>query len=244
MPTKTIKGNIVDYEKIETYDEDGIKLINYWIKVNNEKYTLTLPRGSNVYFENNDEVILDVNENNIAMAGLCPKKGFKWGKTKAIDGLVQPTDRYEIAEGVVLEKRKEYFNVGGAYTDYNNSNLKSVITYTIILPENRFRVHETIGKHIKPNTDIVALTENKVAYIIKDKTNNKIYGKPRKDFIIALILWIAFNLVMIIKKDIFVSYTTLLVIGNLFFGIAFLLSFSGYLSVSKTMKLFNQMTGS
>ncbi len=244
MPTKTIKGKIVDYEKIETYDEDGIKLINYWIKVNNEKYTLTLPRGSNVYFENNDEVILDVNENNIAIAGLCPKKGFKWGKTKAIDGLVLPTDRYEIAEGVVLEKRKEYFNVSGAYTDYNNSNLKSVITYTIILPENRFRVHETIGKQIKPNTDIVALTENKVAYIIKDKTNNKIYGKPRKDFIIALILWIAFNLVMIIKKDIFVSYTTLLVIGNLFFGIAFLLSFSGYLSVSKTMKLFNQMTGS
>ncbi|MBK6825860.1 MAG: hypothetical protein IPG86_02795 [Chitinophagaceae bacterium] len=244
MPTKTIKGKIVDYEKIETYDEDGIKLINYWIKVNNEKYTLTLPRGSNVYFENNDEVILDVNENNIAIAGLCPKKGFKWGKTKAIDGLVQPTDRYEIAEGVVLEKRKEYFNVSGAYTDYNNSNLKSVITYTIILPENRFRVHETIGKQIKPNTDIVALTENKVAYIIKDKTNNKTYGKPRKDFIIALILWIAFNLVMIIKKDIFVSYTTLLVIGNLFFGIAFLLSFSGYLSVSKTMKLFNQMTGS
>jgi len=244
MSTKIIKGKIVDYERIETYDEDGIKLINYWIKVNNEKYTLTLAKGSDVYFENNYEVILYVNEKNIAIAGLCPKKGFKWGKTKAIDGLVQPTDMYEIAEGVVLEKRKEYFNVRGAYTDYNNSNLKTVVTYTIILPEKRFRVHETIGKHIKPNTDIVALTENKVAYIIKDKTNNKIYGKPRKDFIIALILWIAFNLVMIIKKDIFVSYTTLLVIGNLFFGIAFLLSFSGYLSVSKTMKLFNQMIDS
>ena len=104
MPTKTIKGKIVDYEKIETYDEDGIKLINYWIKVNNEKYTLTLPRGSNVYFENNDEVILDVNENNIAIAGLCPKKGFKWGKTKAIDGLVQPTDRYEIADSEYMKR--------------------------------------------------------------------------------------------------------------------------------------------
>ena len=91
------------------------------------------------------------------------------------------------------------------------------------------------------NTDIVALTENDVAYIIRDKTNNKIYGKPRKDFIIALILWITFNFVMIIKKDIFVSYTTLVVIGNLFFGIAFLLSFSGFLNASKTMKLFNQM---
>ncbi|MBL0269401.1 MAG: hypothetical protein IPP99_12225 [Chitinophagaceae bacterium] len=51
MPTKTIKGKIVDYERIETYDEDGIKLINYWIKVNNEKYTLTLAKGSDVYFE-------------------------------------------------------------------------------------------------------------------------------------------------------------------------------------------------
>lgn len=244
MPTQTIKGKIVDYERIENYDDEGIKFISYWIKVNNEKYTLTLAKGSAVYFENNDEVILYVDDNNIAIAGLCPKKGFKWGKTKAIDGLVQPTDRFEIAEGVVLEKRKEYFNVSGAYTDYNNSNLKSVVTYTIILPEKRFRVHETLGKHIKPNTEIVALTENKVAYIIKDKTNNKIYGKPRKDFIIALILLIAFNLVMIIKKDIFVSFTTLLVIGNLFFGIAFLLSFTGYLSASKTMRLFNQMTDS
>lgn len=241
MLNKTIKGKIEDFERFETYDEDGIKLINYWIKVNNEKYTLTLARGSAVYFESNYEVILYVNEKNIAIAGLCPKKGFKWGKTKAIDGEVQPTDMFEIAEGVVVEKRKEKFNVSGAYSGYNNANLRSVVTYTIILPEKSFRVHETIGKHVKPNTDIIALTENKVAYIIKDITNNKIYGKPRKDFIIALILWIAFNIVMIIKKDIFVSYTTLVVIGNLFFGIAFLLSFSGFLSASKTMRLFNQM---
>ncbi len=241
MSNKTIKGKIEDCERFETYDEDGIKLINYWLKVNNERYTLTLTKGSDVYFENNYEVILYVNEKNIAIAGLCPKKGFKWGKTKAIEGVVQPTDKFEIAEGVVLEKRKEHFNVNGAYTEYNNANLRSVVNYTIILTEKRFRVHETIGKHIKPNTDIFALTENDVAYIIIDKTNNKVYGKPRKDYIIGLILWIAFNIVMIIKKDIFVSYTTLLVIGNLFFGIAFLISFSGFLSASKTMKLFNQM---
>lgn len=241
MSNKIIKGKIEDYGRFETYDEEGIKLINYWIKVNNEKYTLTLANGSDVYFENSYEVILYVNEKNSAIAGLYPKKGFKWGKTKAIDGVVQPTDMFEIAEGLVLEKRKENFNVSGAYTEYNNANVRSVVTYTIILPEKRFRVHETIGKHIKPNTDIVALLENDVAYIIKDKTNNKVYGKPRKDYIIGLILWIAFNVVMIIKKDIFVSYTTLVVIGNLFFGIAFLISFSGFLSASKTMKLFNQM---
>lgn len=241
MSNKIIKGKIEDLERFEKYDEDGIKFIQYWIKVNNEKYTVTLAKGSNVYFENNYEVILYVNEKNIAIAGLCPKKDFKWGKTKVIDSEVHETDRFEIAEGVVVEKRKENFNVSGANTDYNNSNSKTVVTYTIVLPDKSFRVHETIGKHIKPNTDIVALTENKVAYIIKDKTNNKIYGKPRKDYIIALVLLIAFNIVMIIKKEIFVSYTTLLVIGNLFFGIAFLFSFSGFLSASKTMKLFNQM---
>ncbi|MBP7810589.1 MAG: hypothetical protein KA163_14950 [Bacteroidia bacterium] len=241
MSNKTIKGKIEDHERIEAYDDDGNKIINYWIRVNNAKYTFSLAKGLNFYLENRDEVILYVNEKSIAVAGLCPKKGFKWGKTKVIESVVQPTDAYEIAEGVVLEKQKEKFNVSGAHTDYNNSNTKSVVTYTIILPEKSFRVHETIGKHIKPNTEIVALTENKVAYIIKDKTNNKIYGKPRKDYIIALVLWIAFNIVVIIKKDIFVAFTTLMVIGNLFFGIAFLISFSGFLSASKTMKLFNQM---
>jgi hypothetical protein len=241
MSNKIIKGKIEDLERFEKYDEDGIKFIQYWIKVNNEKYTVTLAKGSNVYFENNYEVILYVNEKNIAIAGLCPKKDFKWGKTKVLESEVHETDRFEIAEGLVVEKRKENFNVSGANTDYNNSNLKSVVTYTIVLPEKSFRVHETIGKRIKPNTEIVALTENNVAYIIKDKTNNKIYGKPRKDYIIGLLLWISFNVVVLIKKDIFISLTTLMVIGNLFFGIAFLLSFSGFLGASKTMKLFNQM---
>ena len=241
MSNKIIKGKIEDLERFEKYDEDGIKFIQYWIKVNNEKYTVTLARGSNVYFENNYEVILYVNEKNIAIAGLCPKKDFKWGKTKVLESEVHETDRFEIAEGLVVEKRKETFNVSGAYTDYNNANLKTVVTYTIVLPEKSFRVHEAIGKRIKPNTEIVALTENNVAYIIKDNTNNKIYGKPRKDYIIALLLWISFNVAVLIKKDIFISLTTLMVIGNLFFGIAFLLSFSGFLGASKTMKLFNQM---
>ncbi len=241
MSNKTIKGKIEDFERFETYNEEGIKVINYWIKVNNEKYTLTFAKGLDVYFENNYEVILYVDDKNIAIAVIYPKKGFKWGQTKAIDSLVQPTDGFEIAEGVVVEKRKEHYNVSGAYTEYNNANMRSIVTYTIILPEKRFRVHETIGKYIKPNTDIVAMIENDVAYIIKDKTNNKIYGKPRQDYIIAVILWIAFNIIMIVKKDIFVSYTTLVVIGNLFFGIAFLFSFTGFLSATKTMKLFNQM---
>lgn len=230
MSNKTIKGKIEDHERIEAYDDDGIKFIKYWIRVNNEKYTFSLARGVEFYLENRDEVVLHVNEKNIAIAGLCPKKGLKWGKTKDLKSAVQPTDQYEIAEGVVVEKRKEKFNVSGAHTDYNNSNTKTVVTYTIVLPEKRFRVHEAIGKHIKPNTEIVAMTENEVAYIIRDKTNNKTYGKPRMDYLIALVLWIAFNVVVLIKKDIFVSFTTLMVIGNLFFGIAFLFSFSGFLS--------------
>ena len=105
---------------------------------------------------------------------------------------------------------------------------------------------DVIGKHIKPNTEIVALLEQNVAYIIKDKTNNKVYGKPRKDFIIALFLWLAFNAAMIYallngKKAIFTSYNMVLVMGNLVFGIASLISVSSFISSTKTLKLFNQM---
>lgn len=241
MSSNIIKGKIEDHERIEKYDDEGIKMIHYWIRVNKEKYTLSLAKGSHFYLENRDEVILYVDEKNVALAGLVPKKDFKWGKTKVIEHVVQPTDPFELAEGVVVEKRKETFNVSGANTDYNNSSSKSVVTYTIVLPDKTFRVHEAIGKHIKPNTEIVAMTENEVAYIIRDKTNNKLYGKPRKDYIIALVLWMAFNIGVLIKKDIFINFTTLMVIGNLVFGISFLISFSGFWSASKTMRLFNQM---
>jgi hypothetical protein len=248
MANTIIKGKIEDYNRSEGYDDEGIKIINYWIKVNGKKYTLTLPGKNNFYFESQLEVILDVNEDNVAVAGICPKKDYKWGKTRALKSEVKETDSFELAEGLVKEKRKETFNQsrGVTFNSSSTSTYKTIVTYTIVLPDKNFRVVEEIGKHIKPNTEIVAILENNVAYIIKDKTNNKIYGKPGKGYIISIFLWLAFLIAMFYvsatnQKDIFVSYNQVMIIGNLVFGIIFLISFTGFLSASKTYRIFNQM---
>lgn len=248
MPNTIIKGKIQNHHRSEKYNDDGIKYIHYFITIEGKKYTVNLPGSTDIYFEEQLDTVLEVDENNIAIAGLCSKKGYAWGKTKSLKNEVKETDRFELAKGIVQEKRKETFNQsrGTTGTDSYTSNSKTIVTYTIVLPEKTFRVVDVIGKHIKPNTEIVALLEQNVAYIIKDKTNNKVYGKPRKDFIIALFLWLAFNAAMIYallngKKAIFTSYNMVLVMGNLVFGIASLISVSSFISSTKTLKLFNQM---
>lgn len=251
MANRIIKGSIEDYNRYGSYDDDGIKIINYWIKINGEKYTVSLPKNSDVYFEAQFEVVLLVDENNKAVAGLCPKKHLKWGDASTLKSHITENDAFELVAGRVIEKRRESFTVNrgtGSSATYN-SNSRTVVNYTIVLPDKNFRVVETIGKHIRPNTDIVALTSDNIGFVIKDNTANKIYGKPRKDYIIALFLWIAFNTAMVYaaltdQKAIFVSYNTVLIIGNLVFGLAFLFSFSAFLSASKTMRIFNQMLNS
>lgn len=96
-----------------------------------------------------------------------------------------------------------------------------------------FRVADVIGKHIKPNTEIIALLDNNAAYIIKDLTNNKVYGKPKSTYIIAILFLLAFNSYMYYmnitgQKDIFVSYKQVMIIGNIVFGFAFLFSFTSF----------------
>ncbi len=248
MSNRIIKGSIEEHNRYDSYDDDGIKIINYWIKINGEKYTVGLRKNSDVYFEDQFEVVLLVDENNKALAGLCPKKNIKWGNTGTLKSHITDADAFELMAGRVLEKRRESFTVNkgtSSFASYS-TNSRTVVNYTIVLPDKRFRVAETIGKHIRPNTDIVALTSDNVAFVIKDNTANKIYGKPRMDYIIALFLWIAFNAAMVYasvtnQKAIFVSYNTVLIIGNLVFGLAFLFSFSAFLSASKTMRIFKQM---
>lgn len=248
MTDKIIKGNIDACERVEKYDDEGDKIIHYRLTVNKGNYTFTLPEKSAVYFLDNVDVVLQVNENNVAVAGICPRMGFNWGDTSAIKGEIKETDRFELVRGKVLEKRKEKFNVSrGTFSSPSYySQFRNVTTYTIVLPGKTFRVHETIGKHVKPDTEIAALLENDVAYIIKDKTNDKIYGKPRTDYLIAVFLLFAFNGYMAYmaysgQKAVFTSFNMVLTIGNITFGIAFLISFSGFLSASKTLKIFKKM---
>lgn len=248
MSTTIIKGKIELHERTDKFDDDGIKFIQHELTINRVKYKFNLPPKYNFYFENQTEVVLEVDENKNAIAGICPKQNYSWGKTKALKGEVKESDRFELAKGMVIEKRKEVFNQSRGTTgvdSYTSSN-KNTVTYTIVLPEKTFRVNEQVGKRVKPNTEIVALLEENVAYIIKDKTNQKIYGKPRKDYLIGLFLLIAFNVAMQYfvfagKKEIFTSFNLVLIIGNIFFGIAFLISFLSFLSSSKTLKLFKQM---
>lgn len=250
MANRIIKGKIEVSEKIEKYDEDGNKINSYRLTVNREQFTFTLTDDPGVYFDEQQELVLLVNGNNVAVAGIYPGEDYSWGDTSAIEQEVKDSDRYELATGTVLEKRKEKFNESrGTFASPSYySQFKSVTTYTIVLPGKTFRVHETIGKQIKPGTEIVALLQNDVAYVVKDRTNDKIFGKPRADYLIAFFLWFVFNCTMAYmaftgQKAVFTSFTMVLVIGNLTFGIAFLFSFSGFLSASKSLKIFKQMLG-
>jgi hypothetical protein len=237
-----IKGKVQDYNRTDKYDEDGYKYIAYWIRVNGQKYTLETPEKKSFYFGNQMDVILETDENNVAIAGVCPKNGYSWGKTKFIESQIKSIDRFELAKGKVIEKRREDFNLStGTFSTAFNSTFKNVTTFTIVLPEKTFRVADIIGEKIKPNTEIVALLENDVAYIIKDLTNNKTYGKPRQDYLIAIFLLLAFNIAVFYYKTIFINFNTLLLVGNIFFGIAFLISFSSFLSKNKTMRDFKEM---
>lgn len=245
MTNNIINGEIQDHNRTEKYDEDGYKIIAYWIKVNGEKYTLEFPDKKSFYFENKMHVILQTDENNGIIACICPSHGYSWGNTRYINSQIKSTDRFELAKGKVIEKRRETFNVntGTFSSPVSYTNSKKVTTFTIVLPEKNFRVADTIGEKIKPETEIVALLENNVAYIIKDVTNNKIYGKPRKDYLIAIVLLLAFNIFMITVKEKVVNYNVAVLIGNIFFGIAFLISFTSFLSASKTMRDFKVMLG-
>lgn len=247
MPTLVVKGKIQGYSKSESYDNDGIKIISYRLTVNGKGYTVNLPGKTDIYFQDQWEVILLVNNNNEAVAGLCPKQNLEWGKTEALKKEVKASDGFELVQGIVLEKRRDSFTVNkGTSSSAYLSNSKTLVNYTIVLKEKNFRVMDLIGKEIKPQTEIAALLKNDIAYIIKDKTNNKIYGKPGKGFVLASVLLVAFNILMLYlfvsgKQSVVNSFNRVWVIGNLVFGLAFLFSFTGFLSESKTMKVFNKL---
>lgn len=248
MPHTVIKGFIQGYDRTEKYDDNGFKIIVYLLKINNETYTLTMPHKAAIYFDKGLELIIRVNENNVVIGILCPKKSFKWGETSGLKNEVDEQDYFELVEGEIIEKRRESFivnrNTTGATTYLDNS--RTVINYTIVLKDKTFRVVDSIGEKIKPATFVVALLKEDVGFVVKDVTNNKIYGKPRQDYLIAILLWVAFNVYMLYmfntnRQDVFVSFSSVMWIGNMFFGIAFLFSFSGFLSKRKSLKLFKTM---
>lgn len=248
---KIIKGEISDYERIEKYNDDGVKYYFYWIKINKIKYFITLPNNKNIWLSNQTHVVIEVDENNNAIAGIVPLQDLNWGNIKNLKKELIDADKFTLVSGNVIEKRKENFSISKGTTGNSSviSTNKNVTTYTIVLKDKTFRVHEVYGKHIKPNTEIVALLSNDIAFVIEDKTNNKLYGKPRKDYLIAIFLLLTFNIVMFYlmftnKTSVIKNFNVALIIGELFFGIAFLISYSGFLSSKKTLNVFKQMSKS
>ncbi len=248
MQHTVIKGNIQHYDRTEKYDDNGLKIIIYLLKTNNKTYTITIHKKADFYFESGLEVVMHVNEQNSITGILCPKKGYKWGEIQGLKNELVDADYFELVKGVVVEKRKESFlvNKGTSSSITYLNNTRTVTNYTIVLSDKSFRVEEAIGKKIKPSTTISALLKEDIGFVVKDETNNKIYGKPRQDYLIAILLWVAFNVYMIYmfstnRQNVFVSFSSVMWVGNIFFGIAFLFSFTGYLSKRKSLKLFKNM---
>lgn len=244
-----VRGSIQDCSRNDGYDAEGDPIAVSTVRVNGQRYSFTLPKKDAPYLSEGQDVVLAVDDDNNVIAGACPKKGWKWGKSKLLRKEVSDADIFSLAAGKVLEKRRETFtvNLGTAGGTLNPSNMRYETNYTIVLPDQRFRVVEFIGKHIKPDTHITALIHEDVAFIVHVRESGQTYGKPAWSWLISLALWVGFNLYMLHmaetgQKAVFTDYDMVMIIGNITLALVFLFPFTGFLSDRKTFRLFKRMT--
>lgn len=250
MAVQIVRGSIQDSSRKDAYDDDGEQIAVFALRVNGRRYGFTLPRRDAFYLDDGPEVILALRDDNKVVAGACPKQGLEWGETHLLNDEVSEADAFSIAEGKVVEKRREVFtrSRGVSFQPVYLSSWTTTVTYTIVLPDQRFRVVESIGKHIKPNTHITALTMEGAAFIVHVRESGRTYGKPGWSWLISLALWVGFNLYMLYmaetgQKAVFTDYNMVLIIGNIFLALFFIFPFTGFLSERKSLRLFKEMTG-
>jgi len=239
MQTRIIKGKIQHYDVNDKYDDNGNRYKRYFMVVNGEKLTAHVP--TDVYFDEKADIVLEVTESNEAIAGLIPYSGVKWGKTTNLKKQVNPDDKYQLVEGVVLEKRKETFtHARGTGSDSINRN-RTTTTYTISLDNQNLRVEEHIGTKIKAGDPIAAAVVDGWIVALKNKASNKVYGSAQPVYIVCLILLIAFNIAMQYLKftgqeSILTNFTMVLIVINICLVLFTIATFTSYKSRNAAKK--------
>lgn len=222
MANKIVKGPVSKVESEDLYDDDGIKYKKYKFKVEGKHVTLKVHKSE--YITDGDLIIVELNDNYDAVAGLLPLRNYKWGKTSALKAYKSENDIFKFAEGKIIEKRK--LDMVSTPSD----RYRKPANFTIVFEDINFTVPNHIGKRLKAGDVINVALVDDFASVIYDKNKNKWYGVQYPYYIIFILAAIALPLTIFylrsIGNNLFVRPKATIIVLDSFFIFFGLINFS------------------
>jgi hypothetical protein len=187
MASTILKGKISAANHVVKYDDEGIEYFLYTITIDKKKYTSKTPRG--LYLSSDSPIVFEV-ENDIILAGYCPREDYSWGKNvRRLKKQVDPTEMYTFVHGRMIEKRKETFRSVNQ-SDVDPSLFKTTTTFTVVLENAQFRVSEEDGKKIKADDELAVVLVENSAVLMKNLKTGKYIGWNTPYFMIGLFIFL------------------------------------------------------
>jgi hypothetical protein len=243
MASTILKGKISAADHAVKYDDEGIEYFLYTITIDKKKYTSKTPRG--LYLSSDAPIVCEV-ENDVILAGYCPKENCSWGKNvRRLKKQITASDKYEFIEGVVIEKRKQVSSDNDFTKDamYRNQG----VGYTVVLKDRNFHASYLFGKPIKPDMHIAVVLEQNDAVLLQIKSTGKIIGLQRPYYILLTLMLIAFNATMFYlfktNQTHLINFKMTLIVINVFLVLFTLLSIATYVQGNKVKKFFKEQCG-
>ncbi len=243
MATTILKGKISESDYVVKYDDEGIEYRLYTITIDKKRYTSKTPKS--LYLVNESPILCEV-ENDVILAGYCPKENCSWGKNvRRLKKQITASDKYEFIEGVVIEKRKQVSSDNDFTKDamYRNPG----VGYTVVLKDRNFHASYLFGKPIKPDMPIAVVLEQNDAVLLQIKSTGKIIGQQRPYYILLTLMLIAFNATMFYlfktNQTHLINFKMTLIVINVFLVLFTLLSIATYVQGNKVKKFFKQQRG-
>lgn len=233
-----IKGVITKCEFEKKYDGDGVAYKDYVIVIDGQKYTAQIKEQ--IYLDQGMNVLMDIKPNsaNEVVSGYCLKEGYTWGKNGGnLKNEVSSFEKFDFLEGRILEKHK--LTTGSIYMNRSAlSNRGSRISYTIVLENSDFHASRDEGEYLQVGMNIAVALKEKMPVVILDKDSNKYLGLSKPYFIIFLLAMIVFNGYVYYSKEVpFPNTKMVVIVVNIFLGLAFMLSLATFRVTSRAKKI-------
>lgn len=103
-----VKGQIHDYDREETYDDDGNKVIKFKLDLGDGSlFTAHVPESA--WLGRGTKVVMEINDAQHAVSGINCTSNRWWGKSpRALKKYVEPKDKMLLFDGEVTQKRKKH----------------------------------------------------------------------------------------------------------------------------------------
>lgn len=242
MATTILKGKITAAEHLVKYDDEGIEYWLYTITIDKKRYTSKTPKS--LYLVNESPILCEV-ENDVILAGYCPKENYSWGKNvRRLKKQITASDKYEFIEGVVIEKRKQVSSDNDLSKDALYSHRG--VGYTIVLKDRNFHASYIFGKPIKPDMPIAVVLEQNDAVLLQIKSTGKIIGMQKPYYILLTLMLMAFNATMYYlykaNQTHLINFNMTLIVINIFLVLFTLLSIYTYVAGNEYKRFFKEKT--